>query len=65
MNETFAPPPATTTSCAASAALVERTLGRRRLLAIGAGTLGLGALATALPSVASAQAGYEAMLLMY
>jgi carbonic anhydrase len=50
-----------------SADLVERSFGRRRLLALGAGTLGLGALATTLPSVASAQPpvpGYEAMLLM-
>lgn len=31
---------------------------------MGAGALGLGALATALPSVASVQPGYEAMLLM-
>ncbi|HZQ32077.1 MAG TPA: carbonic anhydrase [Mycobacterium sp.] len=40
------------------------TFGRRRLLVVGAGALGLGALATALPRVASAQPPYEAMLLM-
>jgi carbonic anhydrase len=50
-----------------SAEFFERTFGRRGLMALGAGTLGLGALATALPSVASAEPpppGYEAMLLM-
>ncbi|HEY7051892.1 MAG TPA: carbonic anhydrase [Mycobacterium sp.] len=44
---------------------LERTFGRRRLLAVGAGTLGLGALGATLPGgTASAQPGYEAMLLM-
>jgi carbonic anhydrase len=44
--------------------LLERTFGRRRLLALGAGALGLGALAATFPSIAVAQPGYEAMLLM-
>lgn len=48
-----------------SAEFLERTFRRRRLLALGAGTLGLGTLATTLPSVASAQPpAFEAMLLM-
>jgi hypothetical protein len=44
--------------------MLEHTFGRRRLLALGAGAVGLGALATTLPGFASAQPGYEAMLLM-
>lgn len=50
-----------------SAEFPECTFGRRRLLALGAGAVGLGAIATAVPGVASADPvppGYEAMLLM-
>jgi Putative carbonic anhydrase len=51
-------------SHAECAELFQHTFGRRRLLALGAGALGLGALATTFPGVASAQPPYEAMLLM-
>ncbi len=47
--------------CAAGA---ERTFGRRRLLTIGAGALGLGALAATSPKAASAGTAYEAMILI-
>ena len=50
--------------CAAGAALAERTFGRRRLLTIGAGALGLGALAATFPKAASAETAYEAMILI-
>jgi hypothetical protein len=53
-----------THSCLPAAVLLDRTLGRRRFMSLGVGALGLGALATTLPGVASAQPGYEAMLLM-
>lgn len=43
---------------------MNKNFGRRRLLALGAGAVGLGAFATTFPRVASAQQGYEAMLLM-
>ncbi|CAM4385328.1 hypothetical protein MB901379_00404 [Mycobacterium basiliense] len=46
---------------------VARNVGRRRLLALGAGALGLGALAKAAPSSATTDPppeGYEALLLM-
>lgn len=59
MNQTIHPPHAATASCATCATLLQRTLGRRRLLMLGAG-----ALAATLPTVASAQRSYEAMLLM-
>jgi hypothetical protein len=54
-------------SCLQSAEFLGRTFGRRRLMVLGAGTLGPGALAITLPSVASADPpppGYEAMFLM-
>lgn len=48
---------------------IGRTVGRRRLLTVGAGALGLGAIATSWPNVAAAgpnpkPPNYEAMLLM-
>jgi hypothetical protein len=59
-NLTIHPPHAADTPCETCATMLARGLGRRRLLAMGAGVL-----AAALPGAASAQQrGYEAMLLM-
>jgi hypothetical protein len=63
---TIHPPHADSTTCATCATMLARAMGRRRLLALGAG----GLLAAALPGAARAQGqtpaprGYEAMLLM-
>jgi hypothetical protein len=64
MSDLIHPPHADNTPCETCATMLARAMGRRRLLALGAG----GLLAATLPGAARAQAqapaGYEAMLLM-